>query len=106
MKEDLEKIKKALKPKGVILILDLYEAQGFFEKMLSVIAVPLNLIMMYKHNKTFKRSKEEIEIWNEHGKSDKYLTFKEIETICEEVLPGAIVQKHLFWRYSIIWTKE
>jgi len=29
----------------------------------------------------------------------------QVRKICEDVLPGAQVRKHLLWRYSIVWKK-
>jgi hypothetical protein len=43
--------------------------------------------------------------WAEHGRDEIYLTLAEVRSLCEDLLPGAIVTKHLLWRYSIIWQK-
>jgi ubiquinone/menaquinone biosynthesis C-methylase UbiE len=32
-------------------------------------------------------------------------TFPEIRAIAEPLLPGASIRRHVFWRYSLIWTK-
>jgi hypothetical protein len=42
----------------------------------------------------------------EHEKTDTYLTLPRLRQACADVLPGALVRRHLFWRYSIVWRKE
>ncbi len=29
----------------------------------------------------------------------------EVREVCRAVLPGAVVRRHLLWRYSIVWRK-
>jgi hypothetical protein len=33
------------------------------------------------------------------------MKLEEIRRVADEVLPGAIVRRHLFWRYSLVWRK-
>jgi hypothetical protein len=44
--------------------------------------------------------------WAVLGKNDSYSTLAQIRRVCEGVLPGARIRKHLLWRYSIIWRRE
>jgi hypothetical protein len=44
--------------------------------------------------------------WAEHEQYDSYLTLSEIRKACDEILPGALVRKHLLWRYSVVWKKD
>jgi hypothetical protein len=43
--------------------------------------------------------------WAEHGRLDRYPRVGQVRKICRELLPGARVRRHLFWRYSIVWRK-
>ena len=50
--------------------------------------------------------KEVREAYAEHGKTDTYATLPQIKQVCDAILSGAQINRHLFWRYSIIWKKE
>jgi hypothetical protein len=41
-----------------------------------------------------------------HGKTDTLLTLAQAERICADILPGALLRRHLLWRYSIVWKKD
>jgi hypothetical protein len=45
------------------------------------------------------------EAWAEHEQHDTFPTFAQVRQVCAELLPGAMVKKHLLWRYSIRWEK-
>lgn len=106
LKEFLVNIRDSLRPNGVLAIIDLYKAETLSDYITSAIAVPLNILMTIIKTGKLRKSKQEIEIWDEHGKHDFYLTLEEIKTISSEVLPGAKLKRHLFWRYSLIWRRE
>ncbi|ARP42725.1 hypothetical protein GTHT12_01174 [Geobacillus thermodenitrificans] len=42
----------------------------------------------------------------DHIKHDVYMPLKDIRKIVNSILPNAIIRRHLFWRYSLIWKKE
>jgi 2-polyprenyl-3-methyl-5-hydroxy-6-metoxy-1,4-benzoquinol methylase len=106
MREILIKLKDCIKPNGVLIILDLYKEKTWSDKLLSIVAVPINIIMMIIKTGKSKKSKEEIKVWEEHAKHDNYMTIEEINNICEELLPGVRIRRHLFWRYSLVWNKK
>jgi hypothetical protein len=41
-----------------------------------------------------------------HGAHDSHMTFREIRDLAAQHIPGAIIRRRLFWRYSLIWEKE
>lgn len=102
----LENAKEWLKIGGIILILDLYKSDTPVDYLYSLIASPLSILMRLIKNKRIKQTPEEAKYWREHSKHDKFMTIKEIKSIAEEVLPGAKVKRHLFWRYSLVWHKK
>ncbi len=57
-------------------------------------------------NKRIRPTLEAVEAWREHGRTDKYLTQSQAQQIYTKVLTEAIVRKHLFWCYSVVWEKE
>ncbi|HSS19742.1 MAG TPA: class I SAM-dependent methyltransferase [Pyrinomonadaceae bacterium] len=111
-REMLVKMKAALKPDGVLLILDLFEPAGLFESggltdtVLNFIAFPVSVALRVKHYGRLRRSKEARAAWATHEAHDLYPTMTEVRALCAELLPGAKIRKHLLWRYSIVWQKD
>lgn len=105
MKEMLLKMKRALKPLGVLLILDLFEAVGAFDALANMLAIPVSVSLRFFHTGRLRPPKEVRAAWDEHGRTDSYLTLTQVRNLCASLLPGAKVTKHLLWRYSIVWQK-
>lgn len=102
----LEKIKKALKPGGIFVCLDLYQSSRFSDLLFDATAYPANLLLTLIKTGKLRPSRKMREAYAEHGKTDTYLTLPQIERICTDILPGARITRHFFWRYSIFWKKE
>ena len=107
----LKKMKGSLKPGGVVAVLDLFEernlptAARLFDMFLSVVSMSMSASLRLIHNGRLNPPREVQAAWEAHGQHDSYPTLKEVRSLCEEILPGAQVRKHLLWRYSIIWKK-
>lgn len=101
----LPKIKSALKVNGVLLILDLFQAEGLFDALTSALAVPASMGLKLLRHGRMMAPRQVREAWAEHGRHDSYLTLAQVRKVCADTLPGAEVRKHLLWRYSIIWKK-
>lgn len=101
----LRKMKAALAPNGTLLVLDLYEGQGRTDRLANALAVPVNLALRLVKQRRLREPHETREAWEEHGRSDRYLTLAEVRRVCGKVLPGSKVRRHLLWRYSIVWRK-
>lgn len=88
----LRAMARSLKPGGRLLVLDVMEQRNPIINAVAFAAGfrPTN----WKLRHAFRR----------HGRNETYLTIGEARRIAAEVLPGAEVRAHLFWRYSIIWT--
>jgi len=102
----LPKMKGALRPGGALVVLDLYKAAGLADMLTSVAAMPVNLVLRLVKSGRVRERREVREAWAEHGKNDSYPTLAQISRVCERVLLGARIRKHLLWRYSIIWRRE
>jgi SAM-dependent methyltransferase len=102
----LRKISKALKPGGVFVCLDLYRRSNLSDLFFDAIAYPADLFLSLIKTGRPRPPRAVREAYAEHGRTDTYLTLPQVERICADVLPGALVSRHLFWRYSIIWKKE
>jgi ubiquinone/menaquinone biosynthesis C-methylase UbiE len=102
----LRRIRKSLKPGGVFVCLDLYQRSKLADLLFDGVAYPAGLFLRLINTGKPRPSKEVREAYEEHGKTDTYLTLPRVEQICADILPGALVSRHLFWRYSIVWKKE
>ena len=106
LEEILHKIKAWLKPNGILIVLDLYEAKGVGDLVREFLPIPVSMFLKLKNTGRIRDPKEVIEAWTEHGKTDTYLPVSTLFSVCSEIIPGAIIRKHLLWRYSIIWKKK
>jgi len=97
----VERAAELLRVGGSLLIMDLVRDDGPFDLVLSgaawALSVPGRLLR--------PQPRELRDAWAEHGRGDSYLTLPEVRRLCRDVLPGARVRRHLFWRYSVVWTK-
>jgi 2-polyprenyl-3-methyl-5-hydroxy-6-metoxy-1,4-benzoquinol methylase len=101
----LQRMKSGLKTNGILMVLDLYQPEGIRDLMLNLLAVPTHLILKLKNTGRLREPREVQEAWAEHGKRDTYLPVSRARGICNDLLPGAVIKKHLLWRYSIVWQK-
>lgn len=104
--EVLKKIRKALRPGGVFVCLDLYRGTGLGGLLLDGVAVPASLLLSLIKTGRPRPPKAVRDAYAEHGKTDTYLTLPQVEQISAVVMPGAEVRRHLLWRYSMVWRKE
>jgi len=104
-RELLPKIKDALRPRGVLVILDLVESNGLTERMLDVVALGVSPSLRLIHNGRLKPPREVRKAWEQHGKHDHYSTIKQMRALVNEILPGASVKRHLLWRYTLVYQK-
>ena len=105
LREILLKLKGALKPNGVLLILDLFEAAGFGDSLSNLVAIPVSVSLRLMNYGRLLPRREERAAWAAHERHDIYPTMREVHALCDEILPGAKIRKHLLWRYSIVWKK-
>jgi len=111
--ETLLKMKAALKPGGVLLILDLFEparisdslVAGLSDSLGSLVAFPVSVALRFKHYGRLRQRPSERAAWAAHEHHDLYPTMREVRTLCASLLPGAKIKRHLLWRYSIVWEK-
>jgi len=106
LEEMLLKLQHALKPGGVLCILDLFQAEGPLDLLTNAVALPVAVALRLFKTGRLRPPREVRKAWEEHGRKDRYLTLSRVRQICAGILPGAVVQKHLLWRYSIVWRKK
>jgi SAM-dependent methyltransferase len=101
----LRKAKDALKPGGVLLILDLFQSEWPQDFLMDVAAIPISAVMKLVKNGRLRDSAAVRAAWDAHAIHDHYMTLAAIRKVCDVVIPGAAVRRHLLWRYSIVWKK-
>jgi ubiquinone/menaquinone biosynthesis C-methylase UbiE len=104
-RELLPKLKNALKPRGVLMILDLVQSNSAVERVLDVIGLGVSSGLRLAHNGRLQPPPAVRKAWEQHGKQDHYATIKQMRTLAGEVLPGASVKRHLLWRYTLVYQK-
>jgi hypothetical protein len=87
----------------LLLVLDLFEPSGLGDSLTNIAALAVSGGLRLLHNGRLKPPREVQAAWAAHGQHDSYPTMDEVRRLCDEVLPGAKVRKHLLWRYSIVW---
>lgn len=105
METMLLKMKSALKVGGTLLVLDLFEPEGTLDSLRHMLAIPVSVGLRFLKTGRLRPPREVRKVWDDHGKSDSYLTLAQVRTLCAKILPGATVRQHLLWRYSIVWMK-
>jgi ubiquinone/menaquinone biosynthesis C-methylase UbiE len=104
--ELLLKIRDALKPRGVLVVLDLVESSSLVERMLDVVALGVSTSLRLINNGRLKPPAEVRKAWEQHGKHDHYSTVSQMRALANEVLPGSSVKRHLLWRYMLVYRKN
>ena len=102
----LLKMKAAVKPGGVLLLLDLFKPAGLADSLSNLVALPVSMGLRLKHHGRLLPQRQEREAWIAHERHDSYPRMTEVQRLCEQILPGATIRKHLLWRYSIVWKNQ
>jgi SAM-dependent methyltransferase len=106
LEEMLQKAKEALRPGGTLLILDLFQSEWPQDFLMDCVAVPASVILRLVKTGRLREPQAVRAAWAAHGVHDVYLPLSVIHQVCDRVIPGAEVRRHLLWRYSMIWKKQ
>jgi hypothetical protein len=103
----LARLRGALRPGGILVLLDLYRASAVTDRLAGALAVPASkAIRLAKTGSLSERQSPEVRrAWEEHGRTDAYPTLGEVRLACERELEGAEVRRQLLWRYTVVWRK-
>lgn len=100
----LPKLAAALKPGGTLLVLDLYQAESMVDLLYGALGIPVGFVFgKLNHHET--ESEAARQAWEEHGSGDNYTRVSHVRRIARDLLPGAVIRKHVLWRYSLVWRK-
>jgi SAM-dependent methyltransferase len=106
LEQALLKMKDALKPNGVLVIHDLAADGNILDRGVSALAYPVSAARRFWKTGRTRMPREVRKAWAEHGKNEVYLTLAEVREMCRQYLPGALVKRHLLWRYTVVWRKR
>jgi len=99
------KMRDALKPGGILVVLDLVESNGLVERMLDVIGLGVSGSLRLMHNGRLNPPPEVRKAWEQHGKHDHYSTITQMRALANEILPGSNLKRCLLWRYMLVYRK-
>ena len=99
LEEALKKMRLLLRPSGKLIILGLYRETSIFDYIYSLISIPLNLIYLNWYRRSTLTEKTVAPT------RPAKLSFNQIKSVASTLIPGLKLQRHLFWRYSLIWQK-
>jgi 2-polyprenyl-3-methyl-5-hydroxy-6-metoxy-1,4-benzoquinol methylase len=92
----LERFRDLLRPEGVLVIVGLYRIATPMDYLFSVTALPISWAIR------FSRGEEEVGA----PLQDPTETLRTIREECNSVLPGAVLRRRLFFRYTVVWRKH
>jgi SAM-dependent methyltransferase len=104
-RELLVKMREALKPSGVLVVLDLVGSHSLSERLMDVMAVGVSGTLRLVHNGRLKPPAEVRKAWEQHGTHDHYSSVQEMRALADDILPGSIVTRRLLWRYMLVYQK-
>lgn len=93
--EAIAKMRALLRPGGTLAVLGLHRPASLGDYLLSAVAAPTNLV--------FRGVRGCVEV--AAPTRPPTMTLKEIGEAAADLLPGAVLRRHLLWRHSLIWTK-
>lgn len=94
----LIKMRDLLRPSGRLIILGLYKEVSLLDHIYSAVSVPVNFTYLTWHRALNINSANV-----SPPTRPAQLSLEQIKSIAHNVIPGFRLQRHLFWRYSLIW---
>ena len=101
----LVKMRDALRPGGVLVVLDLVQSDTLRERMLDAIGLGVSVSLRLIHNGRLQPPPKVRRAWEQHGKHDSYATVRQMRALAEDIFPGATVRRCLLWRYMVVYRK-
>jgi ubiquinone/menaquinone biosynthesis C-methylase UbiE len=105
-RELLLKIRDSLKPRGVLVVLDLVQSSSLAEQICDIVGLGVSGGLRLIHNGRLQPPPEVRKAWEQLGKHDSYLTMGQVRALADEILPGSSVRRCLLWRYMLVYQKS
>ncbi|KAA2267201.1 class I SAM-dependent methyltransferase [Solihabitans fulvus] len=98
----VERLRGLLTPGGTLVILGCYREETRSDRWLSLAAVPANVAMGLGHAVLLTGNRRSA-LGHRAPVLPASMTLAEIRTEARRLLPGAIIRRHLFWRYTLVY---
>lgn len=96
----IRRLRSHLVPGGVLVILGCYREQTTSDRLLSLLAVPANVIVGAGH-RAVRTANHRSTLGHRAPVSAPAMPWRDIKAQAGRLLPGARIRRHLFWRYSL-----
>jgi ubiquinone/menaquinone biosynthesis C-methylase UbiE len=91
----LARFRKLLRPGGVLAVIGLYCGETFSDLAVAAAAFPVSWMLRCLRGYADVGAPVQ----------NPAETLREIRIACNDVLPGAVIRRHLLFRYSLVWHK-
>jgi SAM-dependent methyltransferase len=105
------RLREALRPGGVLAVLGLYRERTATDYAVSLVAVPLNWLgtatfaVAGLAQTPFRRQRGQARERVRAPVAPPSMTLAEIRELAATLLPGVVIRRHLFWRYSLLYRR-
>lgn len=102
--ETVTRLREALAPDGALAIVGCYRQATRADYLPDLIAIPANLAANAAIKAIARHSKHPVPQVDTAPVAQPQMTLPEIKREAQRLLPGAVVRRRLFWRYSLTYT--
>ena len=99
-------VRTHLRPGGILVVVDLRRDVDLVDAIISISGVACDLVRRLSRIDRRVKSNEARLAWDEHVRNDHYLSIRELVKVFDKELPGTIIRRHIYFRYSAVWRKE
>ncbi|MFD0485090.1 class I SAM-dependent methyltransferase [Kineococcus sp. GCM10028916] len=94
----LRRLRELLAPGGTLVVLGVYREESRSDVALSLLAVPANLVVGWVENLRQRR------VAGSAPTAPAVSTLTQVRAAAARQTPGAAIRRHLFWRYSLVFS--
>jgi 2-polyprenyl-3-methyl-5-hydroxy-6-metoxy-1,4-benzoquinol methylase len=95
-----------VRPGGTLIIHDLRSAEGTVERAELALAGVVNCLERFVRKGRLFEERALREAFAKHGADETYLSMSQVHALARRLLPSAIVYRHWFWKYTIVWQND
>jgi SAM-dependent methyltransferase len=103
--ETFERVRRALRPGGTFLALDVTDGRGALGVLQTAVGLPVTALTRLLTSGRLGPPPEVRAAWQAHIASDRFPPLSEVRRTAAAILPGARLRAHVYWRYSLVWRK-
>ena len=100
----LGRMASLLRSGGILLVLDLHRSVTLVDRLFDAAGVAAGVAAGLLHRQA-PANAELSAAWADHEPLDHYPTIRELREACEEKVTDAVIRRHVYFRYSLVWRK-